>query len=171
MSEFAIYVVPVTIVLILIFGIIKKVNVFDCFTCGVKDGMKSLISIAPSLIALVMAVTMLDASGFFDIISNFLAPLCSKIGIPAEVIPLGLMRPVSGSGSFAVLNSILDKCGADSLTGKIASVMAGSTETTFYAVTVYYGSVGIKKTRHTIPSALIADLSGIILASLTVKMF
>lgn len=171
MSEFGIYIVPVTIVLILIFGFFKKVNVFDCFTSGVKEGISSLISIAPSLVALIMAVTMLDASGFFEIISEFLSPLCSKIGIPPEVIPLGLMRPVSGSGSFAILNSILEKFGADSIIGRTASIMAGSTETTFYAIAVYYGSVGIKKTRHTVPSALIADFSGIIFASLSVRMF
>lgn len=171
MSEFGVYVVPVTIVLILIFGIIKKVNVFDCFTSGVKEGISSLISIAPSLIGLVMAVIMLDASGFFDIISEFLTPLCSKIGIPCEIIPLALMRPVSGSSSFALLNSIFEKYGADSIIGKTASIMAGSTETTFYAIAVYFGSVGIKKTRHTIPSALLADFSGMIFACLSVRMF
>lgn len=171
MDKLGIYVVPVTIVLTVIFGIIKKVNIFDSFVLGAKEGISSLLSIAPSLIGLVLAVTMLDASGFFDIITQILSPLCTKIGIPAEIIPLGLMRPVSGSGSFAILNSILEKYGADSITGKIASVMAGSTETTFYAIAVYFGSVGIKKTRHTIPSALVADASGIVFASLAVKIF
>lgn len=171
MDKIGIYVVPVVIVLIVVFGVVKKVNIFDCFTTGAKEGIRSLISIAPSLIGLVLAVTMLDSSGFFDIITEALSPLCEKIGIPPEVVPLGLMRPVSGSGSFALLNSILEKYGAESIIGKIASVMAGSTETTFYAITVYFGSVGIKKTRHTIPSALTADLCGIIFASLSVRMF
>ncbi|MGN0471043.1 MAG: spore maturation protein [Acutalibacteraceae bacterium] len=171
MDKIGIYVVPVVIVLIVVFGVIKKVNIFDSFTMGAKEGISSLISIAPSLIGLVLAVTMLDSSGFFDIITEALSPLCEKIGIPPEVVPLGLMRPVSGSGSFALLNSILEKYGADSIIGKTASVMAGSTETTFYAITVYFGSVGIRKTRHTIPSALTADLCGIIFASLTVRMF
>lgn len=171
MDKIGIYVVPVVIVLIVVFGVIKKVNIFDSFTTGAKEGISSLISIAPSLIGLVLAVTMLDSSGFFDIITQALSPLCEKIGIPPEVVPLGLMRPVSGSGSFALLNSILEKYGADSIIGKTASVMAGSTETTFYAITVYFGSVGIRKTRHTIPSALTADLCGIIFASLSVRMF
>ncbi|MDD6488584.1 MAG: spore maturation protein [Clostridia bacterium] len=171
MDKIGIYVVPVVIVLIVVFGVVKKVNIFDSFTTGAKEGINSLINIAPSLIGLVLAVTMLDSSGFFDIITQALSPLCEKIGIPSEVIPLGLMRPVSGSGSFALLNSILEKYGADSIIGKTASVMAGSTETTFYAITVYFGSVGIKKTRHTIPSALTADLCGIIFASLAVRMF
>lgn len=171
MDKIGIYVVPVVIVLIVVFGVIKKVNIFDSFTVGAKEGISSLISIAPSLIGLVLAVTMLDSSGFFDIITQALSPLCAKIGIPPEVVPLGLMRPVSGSGSFALLNSILEKYGADSIIGKTASVMAGSTETTFYAITVYFGSVGIRKTRHTIPSALTADLCGIIFASLSVRMF
>lgn len=171
MDKIGIYVVPVVIVLIVVFGVVKKVNIFDSFTTGAKEGISSLISIAPSLIGLVLAVTMLDSSGFFDIITQTLSPLCEKIGIPPEVVPLGLMRPVSGSGSFALLNSILEKYGADSIIGKTASVMAGSTETTFYAITVYFGSVGIRKTRHTIPSALTADLCGIIFASLAVRMF
>ncbi len=171
MDKVGIYVVPTVIVLILIFGVVKKVKVFECFVSGAKDGISSLISIAPTLIGLVVAVTMLNASGFFDIISGFLAPVCDIIGIPSEVVPLGLMRPVSGSGSFAILGSILEKYGADSIIGKTASIMAGSTETTFYAIAVYYGSVGIKNTRHTIPAALTADISGIIFASLFVKMF
>ena len=171
MDKIGIYVVPVVIVLIVFFGVIKRVDIFDSFTSGAREGINSLINIAPSLIGLVLAVTMLDSSGFFEIITQALSPLCEKIGIPPEVVPLGLMRPVSGSGSFALLNSILEKYGADSIIGKIASVMAGSTETTFYAITVYFGSVGIKKTRHTIPAALTADLCGIIFASLSVRMF
>ena len=142
---------------------------FDSFTDGAKEGLKTLTSIAPSLFGLIIAVSMLEASGFFDILTKLFTPVCEIVGFPPEVLPLGLMRPVTGSGSFAMLDSILRKYGADSIIGKIASVMAGSTETTFYAVTVYFGSIGIKKTGFTIPAALAADSISMIMAFLTIK--
>ena len=116
-------------------------------------------------------MTMLQASGFFDLLSGWLSPVCSAVGIPPEVLPLGLMRPVTGSGSYAMLHSLLETYGADSFIGKAASVMAGSTETTFYAITVYYGAVGLKNTRHTLPAALLADFTGMLLACWTVRLF
>lgn len=170
-SQIGIYIVPMVIVFTVVYGALKKVDLFGAFTDGAKEGIHSLISVAPSLIGLVIAVTMLEASGFFDVLTNLCQPLCKIIGIPAEVLPLGLMRPVTGSGSFALLNAILDKYGADSLIGKIASVMAGSTETTFYAITVYFGSVGLKKTRCTIPAALSADILGMLFAAWSVQFF
>lgn len=153
-----------------VFGAIKKVDLFETFKDGAKEGVTGLLSIAPSLIGLIVAVTMLQASGFFDVVTVVLGPVCGFIGVPPEVLPLGLMRPVSGSGSFALLSSLLDKYGADSYIGRVASVMAGSTETTFYAIAVYYGSVGIKKTRHTIPAALTADMLGMVFSALCCKM-
>lgn len=171
MAHIGDYVVPAVIVFVVVFGALKKVDLFDVFGMGAREGISSLISIAPSLIGLVIAVNMLEASGFFDIVSNLLSPVCSFLGIPPEVVPLGLMRPVTGSGSFAILNNIFEKYGADSIVGRTASVIAGSTETTFYAIAVYFGSVGIKKTRHTVPAALTADILGILFASWTVKMF
>ena len=171
MAHIGDYVVPAVIVFVVVLGALKKVDLFDVFAMGAREGISSLISIAPSLIGLVIAVSMLEASGFFDIVSNQLSPVCSFLGIPPEVVPLGLMRPVTGSGSFAILNNIFEKYGADSIVGRTASVIAGSTETTFYAIAVYFGSVGIKKTRHTVPAALTADILGILFASWTVKMF
>lgn len=166
-----IYAVPAVIVFVVIFGAVKKVDLFETFKDGAKEGISGLLSIAPSLIGLIVAVTMLQASGFFDIIIGVLEPVCRFTSVPPEVLPLGLMRPVSGSGSFALLNSLLDKYGADSYIGRVASVMAGSTETTFYAIAVYYGSVGIKDTRHTIPAALTADMFGMFFSALCCKMF
>ncbi len=171
MDKIGIYAVPFVIMFIVVFGAVKKVDLFESFRQGAKDGIGSLISVAPSLIGLVLAVNMLDASGFFDIICSLLSPVCSAVGIPQEVLPLGLIRPVSGSGSYAVLSSILEKYGPDSLIGKTASVMAGSTETTFYAIAVYYGAAGIRKTRYTVPAAIAADLCGIITAVITVRSF
>lgn len=129
-----------------------------------------LFSIAPTLIGLIFGISMLSASGFFEILTTLLSPVCGAAGIPPEVLPLGLIKPVSGSGATAVLSSILDSFGADSLIGKTASVMAGSSETTFYAVAVYYGAAGIKKTRHTIPAALCADLVSMLSACIICRI-
>lgn len=169
MNKIGIYAVLFIIVFVVIFGAVKKVDLFESFREGAKDGIASLISIAPSLIGLVIAVNMLSVSGFFDIMCGVLSPLCNSVGIPPEILPLGLIRPVSGSGSFAVLSSILDTYGPDSFIGRIASVMAGSTETTFYAIAVYYGAAGIKKSGYTVPAALIADFSSMLISVMTVR--
>ncbi len=169
MDKIGVYAVPFIIVLTVVFGAVKKVDLFESFREGAKDGIGSLISIAPSIIGLVIAVNMLSASGFFDMVCSFLSPVCSAVGIPPEILPLGLIRPVSGSGSFAVLSSILDTYGADSFIGRAASVMSGSTETTFYAVAVYYGAAGIKKSGYTVPAALIADFSSMLISVMAVK--
>jgi len=163
--------VPVLIGGIVLFGFFRRTDVFGSFTQGVKEGFSSLISVAPSLVGLVVAVTMLQASGFFSLITQWLSPVCQFAGIPPEVVPLGLMRPVTGSGSYAMLNSLLQQYGADSVIGRIASVMAGSTETTFYAITVYYGAAGLKKTAYTVPAALTADLTGMIMAVVCIRIF
>ncbi len=169
MDKIGMYAVPIIIVFVVVFGAVKKVDLFESFREGAKDGIGSLISVAPSLIGLVIAVNMLSASGFFEIMCSLLSPACNAVGIPPEILPLGLIRPVSGSGSFAVLSSILETYGADSVIGRIASVMAGSTETTFYAIAVYYGAAGIKKSGYTVPAALIADFSSMLISVLTVK--
>ncbi len=169
MEQIGIYTVPFVIAAVVSIGAIKRVDIFECFKDGAAEGIRSLISVAPSLIGLIIGVTMLSASGFFDIISELLSPVCSAVGIAPEVLPLGLIRPVSGSGGTAVLSDILTKYGPDSLIGKTASVIAGSSETTFYAVAVYYGAAGIKKTRFTIPAALTADITGFIAACLITK--
>ncbi len=161
MDKVGAFTVPVIICFIIIFGLVRRVDVFDEFKKGFVDGIYSLWSVVPSIAGLVIGVNMLSASGFFDTISFLLSPVCELIGIPSQVIPLGLIRPVSGSGATAVLSSILETYGADSLIGKTASVMAGSTETTFYTIAVYFGAAGIRKTRHTIPAALCADIAGI----------
>lgn len=164
-------IIPLTVALIITFGFIKRVPVFDMFLQGVKDGIMATYSMAPSLIGLIVAVNMLTASGAFDLLAGLISPAADFLGFPGEIIPLAVLRPVSGSGSLAVLNSILTSCGANSFAGRVASVMMGSTETTFYAITVYYGSVGIKKIRHTLIAALSADLTGIIMSVLSVNLF
>jgi spore maturation protein B len=171
MADFGAYAVPVVIAAIVLFGFLRKVSVFDTFVAGAKEGLHTSVSILPTLVGLIMAVSMLSASGALDLLSSLLAPAANFLGLPPEVMPLALIKPFSGSGSTAVLTQIYKDCGPDSFAGRVASVMAGSTETTFYAVAVYFGSVGIKKTRHTIPAAVLGDLSACILSALTVRVF
>lgn len=171
MEQFSVYVMPAMILLIVLFGIVRGVPVFDSFVAGAKDGISSTISILPTLIGLIMAVRMLSASGALDMLSSFLAPVAQFLGLPKEVMPLALIKPISGSGSTAILSQIFSDYGPDSFIGRVASVMAAATETTFYAIAVYYGSVNIKKTRHTIPAALSADLTVCVLAGIVVRCF
>ena len=130
-----------------------------------------MLGIIAPLVGLMVAINMFRASGALELISSALSPVLSFIGLPTDVLPLALLRPVSGSASLALVTDIFQTVGPDSLSGRIASVMMGSTETTFYTVAVYFGSVGIKNTRHTLPSALTADLTAILLSSAAVRIF
>ena len=162
--------VPAFIVLILLSGIIKKVPFFEEFTAGAGEGLRSCISVIPSLVALLTAVSMLRASGALDFMTELIAPWAQQIGLPPEILPLALMRPVSGSGSLAVLEGIYSTYGTDSLAGLVASVLQSSTETTFYTIAVYYGSVHIKRTRHTLAAALTGDVCSVIFSALAVQI-
>ena len=173
---------PVIIGVILLFGFFKGVDVFDAFVSGAKEGIHTTLGLLPTLIGLIVAVSMVRASGLLDALCALCEPLANAAGIstevlplalllPREVIPLALLRPISGSGSSAYTLSLLEQFGPDSETGKIASVLASSTETTFYAVTVYFGAVGCKKLRHTIPAALAGDCMAVVLSVVTVKFF
>lgn len=161
---------PAFIAAVIFFGLIKKVPVFDTFAAGAKEGFKTLYSLAPTLVGLIVAVNMLKSSGATDIICNAVSPLAESLGFPKEIVPMILLRPVSGGGSTALLTGIYKDYGPDSFAGMTASVLAGSTETTFYAIAVYFSSVGIKKIRHTLIAALAADFTAAILAVITVKL-
>lgn len=166
MNIFRNSVLPVTVILITLYGLYKKLPVFTVFCDGAKKAIKQTADLLPALTALAVSVSMLTSSGATELLSQLLSPLCELTGFPEEVLPLCLISPLSGSGSIAVLEDILRTYSPDSLIGKTASVIAGASETTFYAVAVYYGSVGITKTRHTIPSALAADIAGYITAAM-----
>lgn len=157
MDKLGEWVLPVAVVGILLFGMLRRVPVFDTFLQGAKEGLSSSVSILPALIGLMMGVTMLGASGALDILSAFLRPAAQWLGFPVEAIPLALLRPFSGSGSTALAASLFTSISPDSFEGKVISVLLGSSETTFYAVAVYFGAVGIKKTQWTIPAALTGD--------------
>jgi len=161
---------PLIAAVIAIAAAAKRKDAFDGMLCGAKDGLKTTIGILPALVTLLPAIYMLRASGFLDFLTNLIAPLAEKIGIPAETIPLMLLRPFSGGGALAVGTELIDTYGADSFVGRVAAVTLGSTETTFYVIAVYFGAAGIKKSRHAIPSALAADLTGFIMAAVTVRL-
>lgn len=164
MSLLSRFALPIVIAAFLILGFAKRVRVYDCFVEGAKDGLQSLVGIVPPLIGLMVAINMFRASGALELLTRLLAPVLSAIRLPAEVLPLALLRPVSGSASTAIVTDIFHTLGPDSPAGTIASVMMGSTETTFYTVAVYFGAVGVKNTRHTVAAALTADLTGICLS-------
>lgn len=145
-----------------LYAAIKKINVFDAFIIGARKGFETSVSLIPYLIAMMVAIGMLRASGFFDLMDTLLAPAMSWIGMPSEVLPLALIRPFSGSASTGVMAELIHRYGGDSLIAKTAATMMGSTETTFYVIAVYFGCVGIKRTRHAIPAGLLADLAGIL---------
>ncbi len=168
--QFTDSILPIFIAVIILFGLIKKVKIFDAFLSGARGGFDTAISILPSIIGLVTAVGMLRASGAIDLLTNLLRPITETVGFPTEVLPLALLRPVSGGASTAILNDILSSQGPDSLAGKVASVICGSTETTFYTLTVYFAAVRAKNTRHTLKSALLADFTGIVLGTLMVHL-
>lgn len=165
--EFA---VPCVIGIIIIYGFIKKVPLFDTFLEGAKKGLHTVYTIAPTLIGLIVAIGMLRVSGGIEAFCDLISPVTEFLGFPSEVVPLAILRPISGGGSTALLSNILGENGADSFAGRVASVMAGSTETTFYAVAVYYGSVGIKKIRHTLAAGLTADFTAVVMSVLTVRL-
>jgi len=165
------YILPIIIFIIIISGVIKKVKIFDVFLSGALDGLYSTISIAPSLIGLILAINMLTSSGTLDIFINFISPVFNLIKFPPEVISLGLIRPISGSGSIAVLDNILKNYNPDSFIGKLASIISGSTETTFYALAIYFGSVNIKNSRHALTCALTADFISVIMSYIILKLF
>lgn len=162
--------VPVLIASFIGFGLFRKVGVYDCFVEGAKDGLQSMVGIIAPLIGLMVAINMFRASGALELLAKGLAPALDFLRLPADVLPLALLRPISGSASTAIVTDIFKNLGPDSPAGKIASVMMGSTETTFYTVAVYFGAVGIKNTRHTIAAALLADLTGILLATILTRM-
>ncbi len=170
MNTISLYAIPVIIVGIVLYGMVRKVAVYEVFTEGAKEGFQTAVTIIPFLVAMLVAIGVFRASGALDLLTDLLAPVTSLIGMPSEVLPMALIRPLSGGGASGVMNELFTVHGVDSLIGQMASVMNGSTETTFYVLAVYFGSVGVKKTRHALPAGLIADVVGLITAVLVSNM-
>lgn len=153
-----------------LYGVIKKVNVFESFLGGAKEGLYTVYTIAPVMIGLLLAVGMIRSSGALDFVTEKLRPLSERLGYPAELLPMAMLRPVSGSGATALLTGIYEDCGPDSFAGRCASVLSGSTETTFFAVTMYYGAVNIRNIRHTLLAAIAADVTAMVMCVVTVSV-
>lgn len=164
-------VIPLLLAFLAVYGLGKRVDVYAALTRGAGEGLTVLLRIIPALVGLLTAVSMFRASGATEWLSGLSAPLLERLGIPPETVPLMLMRPVSGSGALAVGSDLMAAYGPDSYIGRVAAVMLGSTETTFYTIAVYFGAAGIHKTRHTIPAALTADLTGFIASAFAVRLF
>lgn len=170
LSQISSYAIPIVLAGIVLFGLIKKVDIFDAFLEGAKEGAVTTFQIMPAIIAILTAIGMFKASGAMDLLVQLVAPVCGAVGFPAELAPLAIIRPISGSSSLAVLEQILTDYGPDSPVGRIASVLQGSTETTFYTIAVYFGAVGITKTRYTVPCALASDFAGMIMSAAAVRL-
>lgn len=149
----------------------KRQDVYGALLEGGLDGLKLLVTIVPALVVLLTAVHMLRASGAIELLTQWLTPVAAAVGLPAETLPLVLLRPISGSAALAVGADLMAVHGPDSLVGRTVAVMLGSTETTFYTISVYFGAAGIQKTRYTIPAALVADATGFLAAALTARYF
>ena len=165
------YVVPLLLLGVSLISLHKKENTYDLLLQGGAEGLKLMAAILPALVILLTGVQMLKASGAVELLSRLLSPAFSLLGIPPETAMLVLIRPFSGSAALAVGADLMETYGPDSLVGRTAAVMLGSTETTFYTISVYFGAAGIKKTRYAIPAALFADLTGFCMASWTVRLF
>jgi len=156
--------IPLVIVVIPTYAYLKKVKVYEVFVEGAKEGFNIGVRIIPFLVAILAVIAVFRSSGAMELLVNLLGPILDKVGMPAETLTMALMRPLSGSGALGVMTELINTHGADSFIGKLASTMMGSTETTFYVLAVYFGSVGIKRDRHAVPAALLADLTGIVAA-------
>ena len=163
--------IPAIIAGVSIYGMAKGVDVYGALLQGAAEGLQILLSILPALVTLLTAVAMLRASGAMELLAAVLAPVTDRLGIPAEAVPLMLVRPISGSAALGVGSELISSYGPDSAVGRTAAVMLGSTETTFYTIAVYFGAAGIRRTRYAVPAALCADLAGFFFAALTVRMF
>lgn len=164
------FVIPCFIAIIIIAGLIRGVDVFHEFIEGAKENLKVGIDVLPALIALLTAIGMFKASGALEVLTYVISPITNLLGFPSDCLPLALIRPVSGSGALAIFESILTDVHPDSFAGRVASVILGSTETTFYTIAVYFGVTKVTKTRHALVSSLASDITGFIFSVLTVQL-
>lgn len=167
--SFTDFIIPVFIAAVLIYGLIKKTDVFGEFTAGVKEGLTTVYDIFPSLFCLVVTIAVFRASGGMELLTDLLSPVFSAVGFPAECAPLALLRPFSGSGSIALFQDVMAQYGADSFAGRVASVILGSSETTFYTLSVYFAATKVKKTGYALPAALCGDLTVCVMSAVVVR--
>lgn len=162
--------IPFLLFIIPVLALNKKVKVYETFVDGAKGGFEVAVKIIPYLVAILVAIGMFRASGAMDIFVKLISPITNLIGMPAEALPAALMRPLSGSGTLGIATELMKQYGPDSFIGRLVSTFFGCTETTFYVIAVYFGAVGIKKTRHAVPAGLIGDLAGLLAALFICKL-
>lgn len=170
-NSISVFAIPFIFVGVVGYGLIKKVSVYEAFTDGAKEGFSTAVRIIPFLVAMLVSIGVFRASGAMDLLISAISPLTDALRIPAETLPFAFMRPLSGGGAQGVMTDIINTHGADTLIGRTVAVMMGSTETTFYVLAVYFGSVAVKKTRHALHTGLLADLAGILTAIYISKLF
>ncbi len=163
------YIIPLLLLAVSLFTLKRKENLYDALLTGAAEGLKILLSIVPALVVLLTAVHMLRSSGAIDVLTQVAAPVFRFLGIPPETAALVLVRPISGSAALALGADLMAQYGVDSTIGRTVAIMLGSTETTFYTISVYFGAAGVKRTRYAVPAALLADLTGFLMASLTAR--
>ena len=157
------YILPIIVFLIIIYSV-KRCNVYDSFIEGAKEGIEISLSIFPSILGVIFSTKIFIASGFFEFLLDLLKPVLNLVSFPIEVFPLAILRPVSGNAALSIMIENFKKYGVDSFIGTLSSIIQGSTDTTFYVISLYFSAIGIKKTKHTLPLALLVDLIGIITA-------
>lgn len=165
------YIVPLFIALVVGYGLARNTSVYENFSLGAKDGVKTLFNIFPSLLAVMVTVSMLRTSGALELLLGFLSPLLEALGIEEDVMLLGLIRPLSGSGALGILGDTLKTHGADSFQGLVSSVIMGSTETTFYTLMVYFSKTKVKYVKKVIPAAIFGDIVGFMMSILVCRIF
>jgi spore maturation protein B len=166
----SVWAIPFLLFIIPVLAIKNKVKVYEVFVDGAKGGFEVAVKIIPYLVAILVAIGMFRASGAMDIFVKIISPVTDLIGMPAEALPAALMRPLSGSGTLGIATEVMKEHGPDSFIGRLVSTFFGSTETTFYVIAVYFGAVGIKKTRHAVPAGLVGDLAGLLAALFICKV-
>ncbi len=162
-------IIPIMVLVVVLYGIYKKVDIYDVFIEGAKEGFSMVLTVFPYLLGMILAINLFLNSNILSSLVNFLEPVLRIIGIPFDIIPMAIMRPISGTSTLAILNNIFSQYGPDSFIGRLASTIQGCTDTTFYVITLYFGSIGIKKIRYSLYVGLFADLVGIIASILIVK--
>lgn len=163
--------IPAMILIVVTHGALKKINVYDAFIDGAKESFDMILTMFPSLLAMIFSINIFLKSGIVDSLFGLLRPLFNMIHLPVEVLPMALLRPISGSSTLAILNNIFESFGPDGFIGRLASVIQGSTDTTFYIITLYFGCIGIKKIKYSLWAGLFADLIGLVASIIIVGFF
>lgn len=164
-------IIPIFVLTIILYGLKKKVLIYDCFLEGAKEGLYTIFNIFPSVIAMVFAINLFLKSNLLETIFSFLTPFLNQMHLPLSILPMGFIRPISGTASLAILNDILTSFGPDSFVGRLASIMQGCTDTTIYVLALYFGSIKINKTRYALSTGLFADFIGILASIFIATIF